>query len=197
MGKHLSSKASKCIKPNLISDKLAAKMKRHLPQQTSHIIKPNLNDDKSATTNMERQLSSEIDNCNKSDQNGSKSTTAITVKKLEKLKKTKVKKQGPDLRQVSNVDQHSHHQEIDCHRTEASFDSKADSKKQNCDLTTTIQTSKTNDSSKIDSKDLKTRIQTSEINDSTTNSNENSSSGEKICLWMDQKGQVIIKHQFV
>jgi hypothetical protein len=171
MGKHLSSKTSNCIKTNLISDS-----------------------DKLATRNMERQLPSAIDNCNKSDQYDEKSSTT-TVKKL---KKTKVKKQGPGLRQVSNVDQH---QTEDCfdsktdskdRNSSLKTTSKTDSKDRNCDLTTTIQTSKTNASSKIDSKDLKTRIQTSETNDSTTNSNENSSSGEKICLWMDQKGQVII-----
>ncbi len=167
MGKHLSSKTSNCIKTNLISDsdKLATNMERQLPQQTSHIIKPNLNDDKSAPTNMERQLSSEIDNCKKSDQDDEKSST--TVKKLKKLKKPKVKKQGPDLRQVSNVDQH---------QTESSFDGKPDSKYQNCTT------------SEPDSKDQNCSLKTT----SKTDSNENSSSGEKICLWMDQKGQVII-----
>jgi len=205
MGKHLSPKTNKCIKNNLISDKLVTtNMERQPPQQASHIIEPNLNDDKSAATNMERHLHlpSAIDNCNKSDQDDEKSSTT-TVKKLKKLKKTKVKKQGPGLRQVSNVDQH---QTEDCfdsktdskdRNSSLKTTSKTDSKDQNCDLTTTIQTSKTKASIKIDSKDPKTKIQTSETNDSTTNSNEMASSGEKICLWMDQKGQVITKHQFV
>jgi hypothetical protein len=167
-------------------------MKRQLPQQTSHIIKPNLKDDKSAPANIESQLPSEIDNCIKSDQNYEKLTAAITVKKLKILKKTKVKKQGPDLRQVSNVDQH---------QTEASFDGKPDSKDQNCSLKTTSKNGPNDQNcttSKPDSKDQNCTTSELDLKDqncsrkttSKTNSNEMASSGEKICLWIDQKGQV-------